>query len=264
MSFVHITKQQEAESPRYTSQSHTSTGSSLFKDESSSSSPSSASSSSATTTTTSSSSVAHSDATKKRNRVMEIFCKKRSTQNSAGELYFQHVAEYGAYIEHAEDIIQALVQNISALSVERAEKELEDEKQSIIAENKNLIKQMQEESRADRASIKRKALEEPTWGVALDDELTAEQKKMHVVDLKRARIYRERDETEHRNKIDRKKPLTSIQKERMMGYDRTLNQRKAKTELINSMQCFPGVGSGGRNSAGGSRGNIDGKALFHL
>ena len=133
---------------------------------------------------------------------------------------------------------------------------------------------MQEESRAEHALNKRKALEEPTWGVALDDELTAEQKKLHVVDLKRARIYRERDETVHRNTIDRKKPLTLIQRERMMGHDRTLSQRRAKTELINSMQCFSGgkngkkrKNGGGGGSGGGSGGSsteIDGKALFYL
>jgi hypothetical protein len=198
---------------------------------------------------------------------MEIFCKQIDTTNAQGELYFQNASEYGTYIEKAESIVQALIANISALSVERAEQALEQEKKSILAENKHLIKQMREESRAEHALNKRKALEEPTWGVALDDELTAEQKKLHVVDLKRARIYRERDETVHRNTIDRKKPLTLVQKERMMGYDRTLSQRRAKTELINSMQCFPpGTGSGKKKSGGGGggRNKVDGKALFYL
>ena len=260
MSFVHLDNQKnEADSPRY-SQRSSSIESSLFKDESNASAQSSTANTSATAE------VAHSDATKKRNRVMEIFCKQLGTRNAHGALYFQNVSDYGTYIEQAEDIVQALISNVSALSVARAEQALEQEKKTILSENKHLIKQMQEESRAEHALNKRKALEEPTWGVALDDELTAEQKKLHVVDLKRARIYRERDETVHRNTVDRKKPLTRIQKERMMGYDRTLSQRRAKTELINTMQCFPGKkrknGGGGGGSI--SKKEIDGKALFYL
>ena len=248
MSFIALGKQQQQQQDYMSNSTHS--GSSLFRNESTSSDSNS-----------STSAIAVSDAAKKRNRVMRIFCKKLNTRNSKGELYFQNESEYGSYIEKAEDLITTLVSNTSLLAVERAENELEKERRAILAENKNLIKQMQEEIREENAKKKRKMLSEPTWGIALDGELTADQKKMHIFDLKRARLYQEKDRKDDQAK--RKKIISDRDRERMTGYDRTLVQRRAETELIDSMQCFHDSNNGSPYIDNNSN-SVNGKALFNL
>lgn len=246
MAFVHIDGHQ-AETPRFTNNLLSS---------------SSSSSSSSTTT-----SVARSDAAKKRLRVMEIFCKKINTCDPTGKLYFKNAMDYGSYIEKAEDIIHKLITNQTLLEVQRAELALEEERKLALGTDKDLINRMKEQKRTEQETTKRKALEEPTWGVALDQEQRSLRDKdgnqIYAYDVKRAKIYREMDETVHRDAMNRKKPLTTIEKERMMGHDRKLAQRRAKSELNDSMDCFYEMGDGNsKGSSSSSSNKVDGAALF--
>ena len=277
MSFVYLTSQDAdaSDSPRYTQRS---TESTLFRNDSSSSSSSSSTSSSSfssttTSTTGTTSSVAQSDAAKKRIAVMEVYCKQEDTREQHGNLYFQTPAEYGTYLEEAEEIIQALISvgKVDATTgapimtqgdIKRAKEKLERERKKITSEHKELMQQMKEERRSENETLKRKALVDPTWGVALDDELDAEQQKNYVVDMKRARMYREVDDIKHRDQVNRKKPLTAIEVERMMGYDRDLFQKKSKSELNDSMSCFL-VTEQIVNGATKTK-SLDGSALFVL
>jgi hypothetical protein len=209
---------------------------------------------------------------------MEVYCKREDTRDQHGDLYFQTPSEYGTYLEEAEEIIQALISigkfdatgapRLTKGDIKRAEEKLEGERRKITNEHRELMQQMKEERRSENETLKRKALVDPTWGVALDDELDAEQQKNYVVDMKRAKMYREVDDIKHRDQVNRKKPLTAIENERMMGYDRDLHQKRAKSELIDSMSCFlveddkqiVGLGVGGAARAV----KIDGSALFVL
>ena len=187
--------------------------------------------------------VARSDAVKKRLRVMEVFCKQSKTCDpTTGKMYFNNAMEYGNYIQRAEDIIHRLIAAQTVLDVQRAEGELDEERRKVTAVDKDLINRMKEQERNKHETAKRKSLEEPTWGVALDSEQSSLRDKdgnqVYAFDVKRAKTYREVDETIHKDKMNRKRQLTTIEKERMMGHDRKLSQSRAKSELNNSMNCF--------------------------
>ena len=183
------------------------------------------------------------DAKKKREQVMEVFCK-------APHDFPTHQA-YGDYLERAEDLVQRFIGAETAGDLQRAQADLDTERR----ENAARIQQEAERRREENDKRKRKLDEEPAWGCGLPSAARgAAADKLRKVDRERAARFKQLDEAK-RNRLAGvgvittdgadagEDPETLAERQarqvaRAGGFDQNFHRQRALDEMKGSMLVF--------------------------